>query len=85
MHGTLNKKNYWHSILPMIVSQVGVHKLQFCIIRILVCFCVFCLPQNIRKFDFCTLCYTRRVDHPNIVKLYEMYDDKSKVYLVMEL
>ena len=28
---------------------------------------------------------THRVQHPNIVKLYEMYDDKSKVYLVMEL
>ena len=26
-----------------------------------------------------------RVTHPNIVKLKELYDDKTKLYLVMEL
>ena len=37
------------------------------------------------KLDLYTCCATCRVEHPNIVKLYEMYDDKTKVYLVMEL
>ena len=27
----------------------------------------------------------KRVDHPNIVKLYEVYDDESSYSLVMEL
>lgn len=27
----------------------------------------------------------KKLDHPNIIKLYETFEDKSYVYLVMEL
>jgi len=37
-------------------------------------------PHNMKLFNF-----TFRLTHPNIVQLLETYEDKSKVYLVMEL
>jgi len=27
----------------------------------------------------------RELDHPNIIKLYDVYEDNSNIYLVMEL
>jgi len=27
----------------------------------------------------------RNMDHPNIIKMYETFEDKSNVYIVMEL
>ena len=43
----------------------------------------------LEKFDFFSqmkreLEIQWRLDHPNIVKYYEMYDDKKHTYLVME-
>jgi len=37
-------------------------------------------PHNMKLFNF-----TFRLTHPNIVQVLETYEDKSKVYLVMEL
>jgi calcium/calmodulin-dependent protein kinase I len=29
--------------------------------------------------------FTDKIDHPNIVKLYEVYDEKTRLYMVMEM
>ena len=33
---------------------------------------------------FCEVNILRKLDHPNIVKLYELYEDKKNYYLLME-
>ena len=53
--------------------------------------CLVCFPNTIQydspmqpplvEYDFLSC----RVKHPNIVQLRELFDDKAKLYLVMEL
>ena len=43
--------------------------------------CAVCIDALI----ICSTTLHHRVSHPNIVKLYELYDDKTRLYLVIEL
>lgn len=42
------------------------------------------IPHEEKQNMFCEVNILRKLDHPNIVKLYELYEDKKNYYLLME-
>ena len=42
------------------------------------------LPQEDHDKLFSEMIILKKLDHPNIVKLYELYEDKSNYYLITE-